>query len=191
MEKQKEAYGLIYKSRPPYEVLKTKWLSYEDILQLKSVENMVEIYYNSGQFSHTLRRLEKEFHSPYELYEKLGQYYEKQELHMVNHSRIARYEILLDFIRENTCEDEELYRELLTFDLYLRENVKNRPAFAGEYRVSKEMKKQYGKEIHLEKFFYDVMDSWEKKEQIFLFDYEKRSKMNRQAYCKIVSEEVK
>ena len=60
MEKQKEAYELIYKSRPPYEVLKTKWLSYEDILQLKSVENMVEIYYNSGQFSHTLRRLEKE-----------------------------------------------------------------------------------------------------------------------------------
>ena len=49
MEKQKENYGLVYKDTPPYEVLYTKWLPYEDVLVLKKVEEMVEVYYNSSQ----------------------------------------------------------------------------------------------------------------------------------------------
>ena len=138
MEEKKEDYGLVFKSKPPYEVLYTNWLSYEDVLALKLVEEMVEVYYNSGQFSYTLRHLEKEFESPFMLYLELGKYYEHHRLHLMSHSRITRYEILLDFIKSRNTEKEELYRELLTFDLYLRENVKNRPEFAGEYSVSKE-----------------------------------------------------
>lgn len=187
MEEQKDKYGLIYKSKPPYEVLCTNWLSYEEVLQLKAVEDMVEVYYNSGQFAHTLRRLETVFASPFMLYESLGKYYEEKGLHFVSHSRIARYEILLDFIRQLQTGDDELYRELLTFDLYLREHVKNRPAFVGDYTVSKEMKRQYPKSVHLEKFQYDVMENCEKKEHILVFDYEKRSKLTHQAYCKKVS----
>lgn len=181
MEEQKETYGLVYKSKPPYEVLCTNWISYDEILQLKMVENMVEVYYNSGQFAYTLCRLEKEFSSAYELYFALGKYYEKQELHMMSHSRITRYEILLDFIKELHTGDEELYRQLLTFDLYLREHVKNRPGFAGEYTVSKEMKREYSKQVHLEKFDYDVAGDCEKKELIIMFDYENRSKLTHQA----------
>ena len=190
MEEQKESYGLLHKSRPPYEVLCTKWLSYQDILELKMVENMVEVYYNSGQFFYTLRNLEKEFASPYELYFQLGKYYEEKNLHMVSHSRIARYEILLDFIREYDVKKEAFYRELLTFDLYLRENVKNRPDFAGDYTVSKEIKRNYPKSAHLEKFCYDVMGDCGKKEQIILFEYENRSKLTHQASCKIVSDSL-
>ena len=186
MEEQKESYGLVYKSKPPYEVLGTNWLSYEEILQLKMVENMVEVYYNSGQFHYTLRHLEKAFASPFELYDSLGKHYEKQGLHLVSHSRIARYEILLDFITQLQTGEDDLYRELLTFDLYLRENVKNRPMFVGDYTISKEMKRQYPKNVHLEKFQYDVMGDCEKEEQILLFDYENRSKLTHQAYCKKV-----
>lgn len=186
MEEQKEQYGLTYKSKPPYEVLYTNWLSYEDVLQLKMVENMVEVYYNSGQFMYTLRRLETRFASAFDLYKSLGEYYEKCGLHLMSHSRISRYEILLDFITELQTGEEDLYRELLTLDLYLRENVKNRPAFAGDYTVSKEMKRQFPKNVHLEKFQYDVMGNCEKNEQIFLFDYEKRSKLTHQASCKKV-----
>lgn len=191
MEEQKESYGLLHKSRPPYEVLCTKWLSYEDILELKMVENMVEVYYNSGQFFYTLRNLEKQFASPYELYYQLGRYYEEKNLHMMSHSRITRYEILLDFIYEYDVEKKALYRELLTFDLYLRENVKNRPAFAGDYTVSKEIKRQYPKSAHLEKFYYDVMGDCGEKEQIILFEYENRSKLTHQASCKILSDSLK
>lgn len=186
MEEQKEQYGLAYKSKPPYELLYTNWLSYEDVLQLKMVENMVEVYYNSGQFVYTLRRLETRFASAFDLYKSLGEYYEKCGLHLMSHSRISRYEILLDFITELQTGEEDLYRELLTLDLYLRENVKNRPAFAGDYTVSKEMKRQFPKNVHLEQFQYDVMGNCEKNEQIFLFDYENRSKLTHQASCKKV-----
>lgn len=203
MEEMKEAYGLVYKSRPPYEVLYTNWVSYEDILTLKMVEEMVEVYYNSGQFSYTLRQLEKEFDSPFELYLNLGKYYENHELHLMNHARITRYEILLGFIRSLETGKEELYKELLTFDLYLRENMKNRPAFAGEHLVDKDVlhefyeresqeheyltgydsydKRQLRKMTHMELFHYDVEHDGAEKEILVLFDYENRSKLTHQA----------
>lgn len=203
IEEKKKDYGLIYKSKPPYEVLYTNWLSYEDVLTLKSVEEMVEVYYNSGQFLYTLRRLERQFESPFEMYRQLGDYYEKHALHLMSHARITRYEILLDFIKELNTGEEELYREILTFDLYLRENVKNRPGFAGEHRVTKEMlndfyesevecfrylkgyqkydKKQLRKMTHMEKFQYDVLGNCEEKEVVILFDYVNRNKLTHQA----------
>ncbi len=190
MEKQKENYGLVHRSKPPYEVLYTNWLSYEELLQLKMVEKMVEVYYNSGQFYYTLSRLEHAFDSPFEMYHCLGEYYESRGFHLVSHSRIARYEILLDFIKQLYTGEDEIYRELLIFDLYLRENVKNRPAFAGEYTVAKELKRQYPKSAHLECFQYDVMENCEKNEQIILFDYENRSKLTHQASCKKVENSI-
>ena len=203
MDKQRDVYGLVCKSKPPYEVLSTKWLSYDDILQLKMVEEMVEVYYNSGQFAHTLRRLEQEFESAFMLYVKLGAYYEKRGLFGISHTRIARYEILLDFIQSLCTGQEALYLELLTFDLYLRENVKNRPDFAGESRISKEElhafyekefeehrflqgydaydKRQLRKMTHLERFSYDVAGDCGEKEMVYLFDYENRSSLTHQA----------
>lgn len=203
MEEQKANYGLVYKSKPPYEVLHTKWLSYEDVVVLKRVEEMVEVYYNSGQFAHTLRHLEKEFDSPFELYFQLGNYYSRNELHMMSHSRVSRYEILLGFITECYSEKAMLYRELLTFDLYLRENLKSRPNFAGEYSASKVKlnlfyeeeaeqhrylkgygdydKRQLRKMTHIEHFHYDVMGDGEEKELTLLFDYKNRSSLTHQA----------
>lgn len=203
MEEMKESYGLVYKSRPPYEVLYTNWLSYEEVLTLKMVEEMVEVYYNSGQFTYTLHRLEQEFDSPFELYLALGKYYENHELHLMSHARITRYEILLDFIRSLEKLDEDLYKELLTFDLYLRENVKNRPDFAGEYQVEKQElndfyetevqehqylngyegydKRQLRKMTHMERFHFDVMGDCETGEFLVLFDYQNRSRLTHQA----------
>ena len=203
MEEQKQAYGLVYRSRPPYEVLHTNWLSYDDVLTLKSVEEMVEVYYNSGQFSYTLKMLEKEFDSAFELFLALGKYYENHELHLMNHSRITRYEILLSFIESLHTGKEQLYRELLTFDLYLRENMKTRPAFAGEELVEKDVlrefyekeaeehhfligyesydKRQLRKMTHMEQFHYNVLGNGEEKEVLILFDYQNRSKLTHQA----------
>ena len=186
MEEQKREYGLVYQSMPPYEVLCTKWLSYDDVLELKMVEEMVEVYYNSGQFTYTLRQLEKEFDSPYQMYYDLGRYYEAHELNMMSHSRVKRYEILLDFIRERKTEKEELYRELLILDLYLRERVKSRPSFAGEYTVPRELKKEQGKMSHVEKFSYRVLDSCERMDCVILFDYENRSKLTHEASLKYI-----
>lgn len=184
MEEQKGVYGLVYQSRPPYEVLYTNWLSYENVLELKMVEEMVEVYYNSGQFVYTLYQLEKEFDSPYQMYYELGKYYEAAGLRLMSHSRVKRYEILLDFIRGLHMEKKELYRELLVFDLYLRERVKSRPEFAGEYTVSKERKREQGKMSHVEQFHYDVAGDCEKRDCLILFDYENRSKLTHEATFK-------
>src|SRR5699024_6073090 len=139
MAEHQEEYKLIHKDKPPYEVLSTKWLSYDDVLVLKSVEEMVETFYNSGQFGSTIEHLEQYFSSAFEMYCRMGRFYEEQGYHKRSHSRIGRYEILLEFIKTAVPEESLVFfQELLTFDLYLRENVKNRPAFAGDYTVEKE-----------------------------------------------------
>lgn len=189
MQEKTEDYGLIYKTKPPYEVRQTRWLSYDDVLELKGVEEMVETYYNSGQFTFTIRQLEKEYDSPYELYRRLSSYYESHNLHQMKHSRITRYEILLDYAREYHEEYEDLYRELMVLDYYLRENAKTRPWFAGEYRISKDELNAYysadktlRKNTHIERFTYDVTGDCEKREITLLFDYEHRNPLTHDAF---------
>ena len=162
MEEMAETYGLKYQSQPPYEVLSTRWLSYGDIILLKGVEEMVEVYYNSGQFRKTIKELEKGFETPFAMYEGLAQYYETKQLSGISHNRLARYEILYDFIRETlgdtAARDGEAksarvsgaaatetgkFRDLLMYDLYLRENVKSRPSFAGDLSVCRETIKRF------------------------------------------------
>ena len=210
MKEHEEAYGLVHKSLPPYEVLYTKWLPYQDVLRLKRIEEMVEVYYNSGQFVHTLKELEKAFATPFAMYEALGEYYEKNGHYLVSHSRVSRYEILLEFACCYDADREALYRELLVFDLYLRENMKNRPEFAGEYSVEKEElskfyeqeseehyylhgydrydKRQLRKMTHIERFRYDVTGDGKRKETVILFDYQNRNPLNYEARTASVGE---
>lgn len=148
MEEMAGEYGLLYKSQPPYEVLSTRWLSYDDVIRLKGVEEMVEVYYNSGQFRTVLKELVKEFEEPFDLFQALAVYYEEKQITGISHSRLARYEILFQFINEKIPDIQdggkaEQYRDLLMYDLYLRENVKSRPSFAREQSQFKEAIKQF------------------------------------------------
>ena len=203
MEEQKENYGLVYKGRPPYEVLYTRWLPYEDTLRLKGIEEMVEVYYNSRQFCYTLPWLERQFSDAFCMFEELAVYYEKHGFHLLNHSRTSRYEILLDFAGERDAQHLEQYRQLLILDFYLRENAKNRPEFAGEELLDKEEERRFydreaeernylgdyetsekrklRKMTHLEKFSWDVMGNMESRTVLLLFDYQKRNPLNYQA----------
>lgn len=135
MEQRADEYGIVYRFKPPYEVLYTKWLSYDDVLKLKGVEEMVEIYYNSSQFSHTLPVLTLEFASPFHMYEALAEYYRANGYLVNTPSRIYRYQVLLDFACTVTADKRALFAELLTFDLYLRENLKSRPNFSPESAI--------------------------------------------------------
>jgi radical SAM superfamily enzyme YgiQ (UPF0313 family) len=152
MGEMADSWGIVGSSNPPYEVFSTRWLSYEDVMELKAVEQMVEIYYNSGQFTASLKRLLKEFPSPYEMFCSLAGFYEEQGFSMISHSRLARYEILWklieDILRDNYRQAElaaqtEQYRDLLMYDLYLRENVKSRPSFARDQSPYKEKIKEF------------------------------------------------
>ena len=161
MYEKAEEYGIVYQSEPPYEVLCTKWLSYENLLELKKVEKMLELYYNSGQFGHTLKALEKLFEDPYAMFLALAEFFEGQGYFARSPARSSRYDVMLAFCRHIVREDgkrgqefyglkhannclendrlpeptvDKLFRELLTFDFYLRENAKSRPAFANDIR---------------------------------------------------------
>lgn len=200
MEQNQKEYNLVYKERPPYEVLSTKWLPFKDVLLLKGVEEMVEVYYNSSQFTCTLEEVDREFASPFELYQKLAEYYEEKGLGKMSHARAARYEILLDFIKENLPQKAELYRELLTYDYYLRENAKNRPAFAGEYQMDKEILRRFYEEEAAEHNYLTGYEKYDKNQlrkmthlehfdhlgKTVLFDYMHRSPLTKEAKTEIV-----
>ena len=211
-EKMKE-YELLCQNRPPYEVLSTKWLPYSDVIRLKKVEEMVEVYYNSFQFSHTMRLLVELFPSAFSMYEKMGDYYEKKGLFGLNHSRLTRYEILWDFVEselaEFTCSEKmqkkeadfkEKVLESMTLDLYLRDNVKNRPAFLGESKVEKDVASEfYKKEAEEHKYLkdYEGYDSRQLRKmthlerlngKLHLFDYRHRNKLNQDAAIYIIED---
>lgn len=142
MHEKASEYEIHYTDKPPYEVLFTKWLPYDQVLKLKKVEEMVELYYNSGQFVHTLPVLEKAFSDPFCLYERLAEYYEEKGYFINNPARGYRYQVLMDFAVSAEPEKEELYRQLLTLDMYLRENMKSRPAFALTLLENQEIKEK-------------------------------------------------
>ncbi len=137
MELCADRYGIVYGSRPPYEVLYTRWLSFDDVLKLKGVEEMVELYFNSGQFTRTLPALIRQFASPFHMYEALADDYRTNGYMTSTPSRIYRYQVLLDFACTAAADKRALFVELLTFDLYLRENLKSRPDFSPENVMEK------------------------------------------------------
>lgn len=201
MSRNQKEYGLVFHDTPPYEVLYTKWLSYRSLLKLKGIEEMVEVYYNSGQFAKTLPMLEQEFETPFRFYESLAEFYEENGYHAVNHARAARYEILLSFAKERAADKEALYRELLTYDYYLRENAKNRPVFAGEYQMEKEYLREFYRQEEIEHRYlpgYERMSGNQMRkmthlERFFclgetvLFDYQQRSPLTGEARTVIVA----
>lgn len=193
MHEKAEDYQLLYQDRPPFEVLSTKWLSYDDVIRLKGVEEMVEVYYNSGQFVNTLRLLEEEFTDTFALYENLSRYYEENGLHMINHSRITRYEVLFAFIKACVEKNVENYRQMLILDLYLRENVKKRPEFAGEVSVDKQKASAFYEKEAEERRYLKGYEGYDKRQlrkmthleqingNLYVFDYRNRNVLTNQA----------
>lgn len=140
MQTQVAEYNLKYQDMQPYEVLSTAWISYDEILQLKQVEEMVEAYYNSDQFEHILPYLVSHWNSPFDFYDALGRFYESKGLSDVGLKRQARYEVLLSFCTENQSAyglDLDIAKDLLTYDYYLRENAKSRPSWAVREPIEK------------------------------------------------------
>ena len=186
---------------PPYEVLATDWLSYEDIVLLKQVEDMVEVYYNSFQYEMTIKLLEVLFDTAFDMYEQLGQYYAEFGKGDASYSRIERSEMLLAFTeRQNPGADVvEAIKQSLTYDLYLRENMKTRPGFAKDWSEWRDVTNRIcekGKLTHIEAIDYEFpteMTGTVKcfparlpKPMYYLFDYTERNQLNHQARVTVV-----
>ena len=180
-------YQILYKDREPYEVLSTAWLTYGEILGLKMVESMVEVYYNSGQFKHTLVFLEQYFEDPFRMYEALGRFYEKKGYSEISHSRMRRYEILMEFAGEQKEIPLEVLSDVMLLDLYLRENLKSRPSFASDQKPYERLIWDYRKvekipkTAHIEVF---------RDGKTILFDYTDRDPLTNNARLTDITDEV-
>ena len=182
-----QEYEIVYKTREPYEVLSTKWLDYDHVLKLKNVENMVEVYYNSGQFQNTLEYLEGFFPDAFSIYEGLGRFYMEKGYGDVSHTRMRRYEILLEFL-ENVPEiSMDKVKDQMVYDLYLRENLKSRPGFAKDQKPFERQiwdfrkREKVAKNAHMEVF----ADG-----KVLLFDYADRDPLTNNAHVEDVTEKV-
>lgn len=210
MEEEVKKYSILYRNQPPYEVLGTKWLSYDEIILLKGVEELVELYYNSGQYTLTLKYAVPFFESPFRFYEMFSAWYRGKGYHKLNHNRLEKYNILREFLREHIDENEwDTLDEIMLYDMYLRENVKGRPAWAKDTaQYKKEWKALYreqgeklfpedvqagiydskraANQSHIEVFKINIKKfeqsgQVEKKQVFCLFDYSRRNPLNRAA----------
>ncbi len=215
MHKNQENYGLVYRTRPPYEVMSTHWLDFDQVLYLKGVEEMVEVYYNSNQFVNSLKYVMHFVKRPFELFEKLADYYAKHNLVKAKHSRLERYDILLAFGKEHMWDgfDADVFKEILLYDLYLRENIKSRPkwardlaeiksrvaAFYSDETMRKKYLENYDQEsyrsvrnvTHVEIFENDIFAAIDHgittvKECAVLFDYGCKDALNGGCYAKVL-----
>ena len=183
MQKEAEVYGIVYKEKEPYEVLSTNWLTYGEVLKLKMVESMVEVYYNSGQFWHTLEYLVPFEKDAFTFYEKLGSFYEKKGYSEISHSRMRRYEILLEYLQEETDVPTEVAAQKMLYDLYLREKLKKRPVFAPDQKQYETAVWNYRKNNQVSKTAHiEVFENG----TVILFDYEKRDPLSNNAYTEVV-----
>ena len=180
-------YGIVYKTQEPYEVLSTKWLDYDHILKLKTVENMVEVYYNSGQFQNTLEYLEKFFPDAFSIYERLGSFYMEKGYGDISHTRMRRYEILLEFLEDMPEISVDQVKDQMVYDLYLRENLKSRPGFARDQKPFERQiwdfrkREKVAKNAHVEVF----ADG-----KVLLFDYADRDPLTNNARVTDVTKDV-
>lgn len=183
MQKEAEGYGIVYKEKEPYEVLSTNWLTYGEVLKLKMVESMVEVYYNSGQFWHTLEYLVPFEKDAFTFYEKLGSFYEKKGYSEISYSRMRRYEILLEYLQEETDVPTEVAAQKMLYDLYLREKLKKRPVFASDQKQYETAVWNYRKNNQVSKTAHiEVFENG----TVILFDYEKRDPLSKNAYTEVI-----
>ena len=183
MKEEAEKYGIVHKEKEPYEVLSTQWLPYGDVLKLKAVESMVEVYYNSGQFQHTLEYLVPLAKDAFTFYESLGAFYEKKGYSEISHSRMRRYEILLEYLQEETDVSVEKASQKMLYDLYLREKLKKRPSFAPDQKVYETAIWDYRKANHIPKTAHiEVFADG----RAVLFDYERRDPLSNNAYTETI-----
>ncbi len=192
-----QKYGLICRDYPPFEVLTTPDLPYRDTLLLKAVEEMVELFYNSGRFFHALRWLFSQMDDPFSFYQALGNRYQAEKRHYASQSLDQNYAFFYQFCAALPAVEEKKLAQYLKLDYCLHqrpkrhpgwfpgpdaaslrqrcllflEQTKNREAFLPAYQETDP--KHLYKLVHFEPFSFDVLTGQDCP-VVLLFDYRHR-----------------
>ena len=157
MEEHIEDYGLKYLSTPPYEVLSSKWISYDEIRNLKDVEKVLEDYYNTAQFTQTLPELMKLFDTPFDFFDSLAQFYRNNNYFVKTPARSRKYEILLEFTK-NVIESENAPKLRNIAQLTDENRLPDGNRLSGENRLSDENMWSDGNGLRDENVFEDYIE---------------------------------
>lgn len=133
-------YGYKYLDIPPYEVMENDYLSYDEIIDLKFIEELVEKYYNGELFKHSLEFIIKNYYnSPFKFYEEFSGFWLVNSLFQASHSRDKLYKILFDFYIKMDFSHIDIFRNLIKYD-YIKNNRKNRlPNWLESTKLDNEM----------------------------------------------------
>lgn len=160
MREEAKMYGMEYSPYPPYEILKTNLVSYEEMIKLKKVEEMVDKYYNSQKFNYIIKFFEKKFNTPFEFYYALGKFFEENGYFNRNIGNIEYYKVFLEFNKKILKSDNKYLDNIVKFNYLLYNKRRGLPNFL-KINISKEEEKKYRdklrekysfKEYFLEKF---------------------------------------
>ncbi len=167
MREEAEKWGIVYSPYAPYEIIRSKDISYEELLLLKKVEAMVDKYYNSCKFNNVIKFFLNIYEKPFDFYYDLAIFFEEKGNFKRSIGNVEYYKILLDFYLEKIGgKDEGLFKEVLKFD-YLCFNKKRwLPDFLvrtitkeDEQNIKDSFDRQMPfKKAHIEKFEIDIIN---------------------------------
>ena len=185
----------MFNLKPPYEVISNDFISYDELLKLKDVCEIVEKYYNSASFEKSLEMALGFFDNAYDFFYEFAKFWSKNSYDKRSQSKKALYDIFLEFYKSNIGENTELFCELLKFDFIknnknatLPEWVTTRPNKAFYTNCYEFLKSEEGakyiphlsgaklcdiiRSVKVEKFNFDVLKTLDFGECVIIFDYE-------------------
>ncbi len=197
MEQNAKKYGLVWQDVAPFEILFNQWISYEELVELKRIAEMVEQYYNSGRFASIIAYLVNCFATPFEFWQKLARLYKQEGRDQTQLSKTGYYEFLGRFMQAENIPQSQHAKWICRYDLLLHEKPKAVPGWV-EVDGTKEKRaeilafyekeenrsrylpeyeewhpKQVFKMAHLEVFPFNPITG-EQKECALLFNYKRR-----------------
>ncbi|EHK2387367.1 DUF4080 domain-containing protein [Clostridium perfringens] len=167
MREEAEKWGIVYSPYAPYEIIRSKDISYEELLLLKKVEAMVDKYYNSCKFNNVIKFFLNIYDKPFDFYYDLAMFFEEKGNFKRSIGNVEYYKILLDFYLEKIGgEDEGLFKEVLKFDYLCFNKKKWLPDFLvrtitkeDEQNIKDSFDRQMPfKKAHIEKFEIDIIN---------------------------------
>lgn len=128
-------HGYLFQDNPPYQLLANHYLDYNDILQLKQIENLLDRYYNSGKMRFTLDFIVQQIYQgdAFNFLAAFASYWQEQGYFACSHRQEAEYNFLLDFIKSNFVEFQETVNELLKYDYLWNQQSSNLPSQLNRY----------------------------------------------------------
>jgi len=185
METNAAAYGLQYRALAPYQVLSTKWLTFSQLIHLEQVEKVLDIYYNSGRFSHLVAFLPDFFPSPFEFYAALAGFWERKGYDAAPPDKVGHYQLLGEFMQDRGIPITPRAKWLCKYDMALHEKIRRLPLWA-DVDMSAPHRKEIAafyrgrdaKQLHVERFPWDPATG-DGPPRFLLFDYGRRDILGR------------